>query len=54
MRAAIINDGRIDVGERPVPEAGDDLVLVRVQGAGLNRADLLQLSGNYPAPPGSP
>jgi NADPH2:quinone reductase len=54
VRAAIINDGRIDVAERPVPEAVDDLVLVRVHGAGLNRADLLQLAGNYPAPPGSP
>lgn len=54
MRAAIIKDGRIDVGERPVPQAVDDLVLVRVHGAGLNRADLLQLAGNYPAPAGSP
>jgi NADPH:quinone reductase len=54
VRAAIINDGRIDVAERPVPEAVDDLVLVRVHGAGLNRADLLQLAGNYPAPAGSP
>jgi NADPH:quinone reductase-like Zn-dependent oxidoreductase len=29
-------------------------VVVKVHGAGLNRADLLQLAGNYPAPPGSP
>ena len=54
MRAAIINEGRIRVDERPVPEPTDDLVLVRVHGAGLNRADLLQLAGNYPAPAGSP
>ena len=54
MRAATINDGRIDVVDRPTPEPVDDHVLVRVHGAGLNRADLLQLSGNYPAPPGSP
>ncbi len=36
----------------PAPAAGD--VLVRVHGAGLNRADLAQLAGFYPAPPGSP
>ena len=54
MRAATIVDGRIEVEERPIPEAHDDLVVVRVHGAGLNRADLLQLAGNYPAPAGSP
>jgi NADPH:quinone reductase-like Zn-dependent oxidoreductase len=54
LRAAIITDGRIEVGERPVPDPVDDLVRVRVHGAGLNRADLLQLAGNYPAPAGSP
>jgi NADPH:quinone reductase len=54
MQAATIIDGRIEVAERPDPEATDDLVVVRVHGAGLNRADLLQLAGNYPAPPGSP
>jgi NADPH2:quinone reductase len=53
VRAAIIADGRISVAERPVPEPIGDLALVRVHGAGLNRADLLQLAGNYPAPPGS-
>ena len=36
--------------EKPVP--GDDEVLVRVRAAGLNRADLLQKRGRYPAPPG--
>ena len=48
------DDGRIDVVDRPVPEPVDDQVLVRVHGAGLNRADLLQRAGHYPAPPGSP
>lgn len=32
----------------------DDEVLVRVMAAGLNRADLVQLAGKYPAPPGYP
>ncbi len=31
-----------------------DQVLVRVKAAGLNRADLLQVQGFYPAPPGYP
>jgi putative PIG3 family NAD(P)H quinone oxidoreductase len=54
MRAATIDNGRIEIAERPAPEARDDLVVVRVHGAGLNRADLLQRAGNYPAPAGSP
>lgn len=54
VKAAVISEGRIEVAERPEPEPHDDLVVVRVHGAGINRADLLQRSGNYPAPPGSP
>jgi NADPH:quinone reductase len=54
MRAATIRDGEIAVREHPdpVPEAGE--LLVRVRAAGLNGADMLQLKGGYPAPPGSP
>jgi NADPH2:quinone reductase len=33
---------------------GDGEVLVRVHAAGLNGADMHQLAGGYPAPPGSP
>src|SRR5437763_4648751 len=36
----------------PVPTA--DRVRVRVHAAGLNRADILQRRGHYPAPPGYP
>jgi NADPH2:quinone reductase len=36
------------------PEAGLGQILVRVRAAGLNRADLLQRRGAYPAPPGWP
>ena len=55
MRAVTFADRAVSVVERPipVPEAPDDVV-VRVHGAGLNRADLLQRAGGYPAPPGSP
>jgi NADPH2:quinone reductase len=42
------------IEDRPVPEPGADQVLVRVNGAGINRADLLQRAGRYPAPPGAP
>lgn len=54
MRTAIIADGTVTVGDRPDPVPGPTDLLVRVAGAGLNGADLLQRSGNYPAPPGIP
>ena len=38
----------------PVPEPGLQQVRVRVKAAGLNRADVYQRRGHYPAPPGSP
>jgi putative PIG3 family NAD(P)H quinone oxidoreductase len=54
MRAATIRDGEIVVEEHPDPVPGAGEVLVRVHGAGLNGADMLQRRGHYPAPPGSP
>ena len=54
MRAATIRDGQVVVAEHPDPEPGKDEVLVRVRAAGLNGADLMQLRGFYPAPPGWP
>jgi putative PIG3 family NAD(P)H quinone oxidoreductase len=55
MRALVIHEGgRLVVEDRPVPEPAADQVLVRVAGAGINRADLLQRAGYYPAPPGAP
>ncbi len=50
----ITQDARLEVQERPDPEPGPGEVLVRVHGAGLNRADLVQLAGHYAAPTGSP
>jgi NADPH2:quinone reductase len=38
---------------RPVPQPGPGEVLVRVAGAGINRADTLQREGKYPMPPGA-
>lgn len=40
--------------ETPDPMPGPDEVLVDVRAAALNRADLLQRQGHYPAPPGVP
>ncbi len=54
MRTAILADGTVTVGDRPDPVPGPTDLLVRVAGAGLNGADLLQRAGNYPAPPGVP
>lgn len=54
MRAVTIRDGELLVEEHPDPQPGAGEVLVRVRGAGLNGADMLQRRGRYPAPPGSP
>jgi putative PIG3 family NAD(P)H quinone oxidoreductase len=53
MRAVTIQDRSIVVADvpDPHPEAGE--ILVRVHGAGINNADLLQLAGHYPPPPGA-
>src|SRR3989442_11016299 len=52
----IISFGGVEglaVGEvADAPRATSDRVLVRVHAAGLNRADILQRLGRYPAPPG--
>ena len=54
MRAATVRDGQIVVEEHPDPAPGPGDVLVRVRAAGINGADILQMRGRYPAPPGSP
>src|SRR5580658_10032621 len=40
-------------GTRPVPEPKTGEVLIRIAGAGINRADCLQRMGRYPMPPGT-
>jgi NADPH:quinone reductase-like Zn-dependent oxidoreductase len=58
MKAAIITRPGgpevLEIQEVERPEPIGDLVRVRVRAAGVNRADLLQRSGGYPAPAGSP
>ena len=58
MRAAVITKAGgpdvLEVRDVPRPVPGEGEVLVRVRASALNRADLLQRRGNYPAPPGAP
>lgn len=54
MRAATIVERTIQILDHPDPVPGTGQILVRVKAAGLNGADLLQLRGGYPAPPGVP
>jgi NADPH2:quinone reductase len=58
MRAAVITRAGgpevLEIQNRPVPVPGDNEILIRVRASALNRADLLQRAGNYPAPPGAP
>ena len=44
----------LEVRDVPDPVAGPEEVVVRVRASALNRADILQRRGLYPAPPGAP
>ena len=44
----------LEVREVPEPEPQGDQIRVRVRATALNRADLMQCRGRYPAPPGAP
>jgi putative PIG3 family NAD(P)H quinone oxidoreductase len=44
----------LELREVPTPEPGVEQVRVRVRATAVNRADLLQRAGAYPAPPGVP
>lgn len=58
MRAIVITKPGgpevLEIQDVPTPEPTGDQVRVRVRAAGLNRADLSQRMGFYPAPFGSP
>jgi putative PIG3 family NAD(P)H quinone oxidoreductase len=54
MRAVTIQaDTSLLIEETARPEADTGEILIRVEAAGLNRADLVQRAGKYPAPPGA-
>ena len=44
----------LEIQDVPQPQPGPEEVLVHVRSTALNRADLLQRLGRYPAPPGAP
>jgi putative PIG3 family NAD(P)H quinone oxidoreductase len=58
MRAVVIREPGgpevLELREVPSPEPSRGEVRVRVRATAVNRADLLQRLGRYPAPPGSP
>jgi NADPH2:quinone reductase len=44
----------LEIAQRPLPEPEGNQLRIRVRACGLNRADLMQCRGLYPAPPGAP
>jgi len=57
MKAILIDEPGdedcMQLGDTASPDLGADQLRIRNFAAGLNRADLLQRQGHYPAPPGS-
>lgn len=58
MRAIVITSPGgpevLKVEEREMPRTSEGEVLIEVKAAGINRPDIFQRKGNYPAPPGVP
>jgi NADPH2:quinone reductase len=59
MTAAVVEGGKgpaeaLKTAQIPTPKPGPGEILIRVAAAGVNRPDIIQRMGFYPAPPGSP
>jgi putative PIG3 family NAD(P)H quinone oxidoreductase len=54
VRALVLHGQELRLEERPDPVPGSGDVVVAVEFAGINPADLAQRAGRYPAPPGAP
>ena len=58
MKAVVITSpgspGVLQIVQRPVPQPRSEEVLIKVMAAGINRPDVAQRKGSYPAPPGTP
>ncbi len=55
MKAILVGKNReLSWSDVPDPVLGEDDVLVKIEAAALNRADLMQREGDYPSPPGAP
>lgn len=57
MKAVVVekpgDESVLKIGEIPDPVCGDDDLLIGVECAALNRADIMQRQGFYPPPPGA-
>lgn len=54
MKAVLIRNHELVWEDVPNPRLAEGEVLVEVQAAAVNRADLMQVDGNYPPPPRLP
>lgn len=55
MKAVLISqEKKLVLSQVPDPEIREGYVVIDVRAAGINRADLLQVDGSYPPPPGWP
>jgi len=52
VRQVEIAQGELKIVEAPIPVPGPGEVLIKVEAAGVNRADLLQVAGRYALRPG--
>lgn len=50
MKAILVENGKMRVGEHPRPLRGTRDITIEVKAAGVNRADTLQRMGKYPPP----
>lgn len=53
MRAIIVTDSHLTLGETSPPALGASDLRIAVRATAVNRADLLQAAGRYPPPPGA-
>ena len=53
MRAIKIEAEALKLTERPIPTPADYQVLIKIAAAGVNRPDIMQRKGLYPAPSGA-
>lgn len=53
MKAIVVHQGLLEIGEAPRPLLGADDLRIDVRATAVNRADLLQAAGRYAPPPGA-
>lgn len=53
MKAIVINENKLNWVDNEDPDCKDNEVIIKVKATAVNRADLAQRAGLYPAPPGA-